>query len=83
MSDELHLALAFDTDSEDFVRGVEVGMLWGRLQHGDESELQQTIHAANAEMVMRIAEAHGAAFTAVDLDDEWVVVTLRRGDADA
>lgn len=80
MSDGLDLVLAFDSDAEEFVRGVEVGMLWNRIEYGDELVIKQTVHAANAEMVMRIAEAVGLTFSATALDDAWVSVTLRRAD---
>jgi hypothetical protein len=83
MSDDMQLVLAFDTDSEEFARGVEVGMIWGWLQHGADTMLEQTMQAENAEMVMRMAEAASATFTAEPLDDTWMRLTLCRGDADA
>lgn len=49
------LALPFDTDDPEFRRGVEVGMLWQRLQT-EPLPLHATVKGVNAEMVMRIAE---------------------------
>ena len=68
------LALPFDTDSADFRRGVEIGMLWARLSYED--CFSATIHADNAEMVMRVMEAKGVAFTASPLGEDWLTVMI-------
>lgn len=64
------LALAFDTDDLGFARGVEVGRLWEQLKTGE--EVQQTIHASNAEMAIRMCEALERTFSAEVLDDTWI-----------
>ena len=74
MSDHM-LLLPFDTAEPEFARGFEMGRLWALCRETDD-ELVETVHAANAEMVMRIAEASGRSFASVDLDDTFVEVTL-------
>lgn len=64
------LALAFDTDDPEFVRGVEAGRLWEQLKSGE--QVDQTIHATNAEMAIRMCEALDREFTAQVLDETWV-----------
>jgi hypothetical protein len=64
-------ALAFDTDNSEFVRGVEVGRLWEQLQSGE--PVVQEIHASNAEMLLRMAEATGRSLRADELDDRWLL----------
>ena len=68
-------ALAFDTPGPDFVRGVEIGRLWELLK-GDEALPEQVLHASNAEMILRMAEATGRAVVSEDLDDCWIAVTF-------
>lgn len=71
---EFGLVLAFDTDDPEFTRGFEAGLLWERLERDGEAD--QLIHAENAEMVMRIAEAKGLRFSAEDLGDGWMQAVL-------
>jgi hypothetical protein len=68
------LILPFDTDNPEFARGVEVGILWQRLE--TEPSLSTTIKDTNAEMVMRIAEAKALRFSAEPLAAGWLVVTI-------
>ena len=70
----MELICAFDTDDPEFVRRFEVGVMWQRLQTDDSCEM--TVHASNAEMVMRVAEATGRTFTAEHLDEDWIVVSF-------
>jgi len=50
------LALAFDSDDEQFARGFEAGRVWALL-HQHERPLMVTVHKSNAEMLLRMAEA--------------------------
>jgi hypothetical protein len=68
--------LAFDSDEPEFVRGFEVGRLWAQMVAGEPAPVTATIHASNAEMVMRMAEALGYRFTASDLDPKFVSIEL-------
>lgn len=92
MGDDLTLGLAlpFDTDDPEFARGVECGRLWEQMeaverehQEGVEPArlgIVQVIHGTNAEMVMRMCEAKGWAYSAHILGDgHWVEVELERG----
>lgn len=67
------LVVAFDRSTPDFARGAEVGILWQRLRT-EQLPLDATIHASNAEMALRLAEACGCSVRAVELDDDWLAV---------
>ena len=67
------LVLAFDNTTEDFARGVEVGMVHQRLR-SEPLPVSATMHATNAEMAIRMAEAHGCPFRAEPLSDDWLAV---------
>lgn len=77
MSEGFSLVLAFDTDEPEFTRGFEAGQLWERLER--DGRVSQLIHAENAEMVMRMAEARGLAFRGEDAGDGWLQVSLSGG----
>lgn len=68
----MKLLLPFDVDDPEFVRGFEVGRVWSLLNQTHEREF--TVHASNAEMMLRIAEAMEGSVQSVDLDDTWIEV---------
>ena len=70
------LVLPYDTDNPEFVRGFEAGVLWQQMDSNH--HLQVSIHASNAEMVMRMAEAKGFSFRAEPVDEMWMHVELHR-----
>ena len=78
MEGALHheLLLAFDTDGEEFVRGFEVGRLWMMLREFPDMEVEETLHASNAEMLLRLAEATKRHVRTRDLDPTWVTATF-------
>jgi hypothetical protein len=67
------LLLAFDTDDAQFVRGFEAGRIWNELNQTDE-QVVATVHAENAEMMLRIAEALNRSVQSEDLDERWITV---------
>jgi hypothetical protein len=69
---KMNLIFPFDSDHPEFVRGFEIGALWERLKAGGPCEA--TLHATNAEMAIRLAEATGRSFTGEDLGDDWVAI---------
>ena len=71
------LLVPFDSNDPEFTRGFEAGTLWQRMQ--TEGEVKATIHATNAEMVMRMAERYSFTFTSYYLDAEgfWMGVVMR------
>lgn len=69
------LALPFDTDDPEFVRGVEVGQVWEVLKTGE--PFARTIHATNAEMVLRMAEAMEREVGSEELGNGWIEVSFR------
>lgn len=71
---EYGLVLPFDTDEREFTRGFEAGQLWERLER--DGHAGQLVHAENAEMVMRMAEAKGLEFSGHDAGEGWLQVTL-------
>lgn len=68
------LSLAFDTDEPEFVRGVELGMVWTQLQTTDERTF--TMHQTNTEHVLRMAEELEMEVRSELLDDTWMLVTF-------
>ena len=66
--------LAFDTDDAMFARGFEAGRVWGMLRAAPEEAFSEAVHAANAEMMIRMAEATDREFTAKDLGGDWVAI---------
>lgn len=68
-------ALEFDTSTTDFVRGVEIGRLWEKLQL-ELGPVDEYVHASNAEMILRLSEATGRAVRSEDLDDTWIFVAF-------
>jgi hypothetical protein len=67
--------LAFDNDHSEFVRGFECGRLWEMLKT-DYQEFEQHIHATNAEMVLRMAEATERVVAAETLDETWMMLKV-------
>jgi hypothetical protein len=74
--------LPFDTDDVEFARGFETGRLWALLRETEE-EVVETVHAANAEMILRLAEATGRHVQAVELDEDWIEATFSEADVDS
>jgi hypothetical protein len=69
---KMDLVCPFDSDHPEFTRGFELGVLWERLKKP--GPFEATLHATNAEMVMRVAEAAGRSFSGEDIGDDWVSV---------
>lgn len=67
------LLLAFDSDDPEFARGFEAGRMWERVKD-DRTTWDATVHASNAEMVMRMCESQERTFRAETLDDDYVQV---------
>lgn len=67
--------LPFDTDDAEFARGFEAGRLWTLLRASDD-EVVEGIHASNAEMAIRLAEATERSVVATDLGHDWLEATF-------
>lgn len=65
------LLLAFDHDDEEFSRGFELGRVWAILRASDDN-FDCEMHAANAEMILRIAEATDRQVRTEELGSGWV-----------
>ena len=82
--DQPYMMLQYDTDSPEFARGVQVGMIW-QLLHGGVHEFEVPVYVSNTEMVIRMAEAAGYSFKAQyeepeaveGLEHEWMLITFR------
>lgn len=68
MPDDLQFALPFDTDSREFTRGVQVGLLWAQLN----PTRTLIVYRENAEMIARIMERQPGTFTVTDENDDWI-----------
>lgn len=71
------LVMAFDTDDPEFVRGFEIGRLYEMTQRCPEP-FEQTVHASNTEMIIRLGEASGRHMSASEIPetDDWLSVTV-------
>lgn len=72
------MLLAFDregTDDEPFALGFECGRIWA-LCRSDAEEITETVHAENAEMMLRIAEATSRGVRSVELDRCYLEVSF-------
>jgi hypothetical protein len=67
--------LRFDTDDAEFARGFEAGRLWAELRAND-GEVAASIHASNAEMALRLAEATDRTVAATELGHDWLEATF-------
>lgn len=65
--------LSFDNDTLDFTLGVEVGILFRRLQE-EPLPIEAVVHVENTEMVMRLAESMGMTVRSDDAGDKWLTV---------
>jgi hypothetical protein len=69
------LVMAFDRDSTEFARGVEVGLAFTRLAT-EPRPVSMLTHVDNAEMVVRLAEAYGVRAVSVERGGDWLEVTF-------
>ena len=74
--DRHELLLPFDTDDPQFARGFELGRLWNLLRDNPADSIEETVHASNAEMLLRLAEATARSVRTVDIDDTWLTATF-------
>ena len=81
MSDHGHsLLLAFENESPDFSLGFEVGRIWSVLSQ-TEDNYEAEMHAANAEMILRLAEATERTVRTEELGDGWLTAYFSERDA--
>jgi hypothetical protein len=75
MTDEPNysLLLEFDNESNDFTLGFECGRIWAILQLREEP-FDCEVHAENAEMILRMAEATNRSVQSKELGDGWLTV---------
>lgn len=66
--------IVFDSDDSEFARGFEAGRLWALLRERPSEPVEEYAHAANAEMLLRLAEATGRTVQSTELDDGWLAV---------
>ena len=77
--DGFGLLLAFDRNDKEFALGFEVGRMWSVLSQTDEN-YEAEVHAANAEMMMRLAEATERTVESEELGDGWLTVRFSERD---
>lgn len=70
------LLLAFDCDSPDFARGFEAGRVWAALRAQPTGKVVEVVHATNAEMALRMADATNRCVKSLDVDETWLEVTF-------
>lgn len=72
---DYELVVAFDRDTTEFARGVEVGILHQRLR-SEALPLEATVHAENAEMAIRLAESNAITVRAENSDGDWLYLVF-------
>lgn len=70
LPEEYAMALGFDSDTHDFVRGFQLGMLWGRITPAR----VVLVYSDTAEMLARMLDDHPGAFAVHDNGDDWLAV---------
>lgn len=77
------LVLSLDGRSTDYVLGVEAGRLWEQLKNPE--PFDQTIHAENMEILMRMAESTGRAMRVEDCpnNETWCFLVVEEALIDA
>jgi hypothetical protein len=70
------MLLPFDTDSEEFVRGFELGRIWALLRLAPEEPVEEYAHATSAEMLLRMGEATDRHVTSEELGDNWLLASF-------
>jgi len=66
--------LDFDSEAPEFARGFEAGRIWALLRSDPSSEVTELVHGANAEMLLRMADATARPVAWKELGDEWFEV---------
>lgn len=64
-----------DSNDPEFVRGIEIGHLMGKLDTSRDS-VEQIMHRSNEEMLRRVANAFGREYMVETLDDNYMVAKL-------
>jgi hypothetical protein len=84
---EYGLELGFDTDDPEFCRGFEAADVYNAVKRFAESEAPddgppetwtETVHATNAEMMLRIAERFGMGVHSEEVGGGWMHVVFTR-----
>jgi hypothetical protein len=75
VTDDVHFEplIAFDTDEPQFIRGFEAGRIWA-ICRSDVDDVEEIVGNANAEMMIRIAEATDRAVSAEPWGENHVLV---------
>jgi hypothetical protein len=82
------LELAFDSDDPEFCRGFEAADVYNAVRcfaeredpadSGPPEEWTETVHATNAEMILRIAERFDLSVRSCEAGNGWLHVTFWR-----
>lgn len=81
MSEDWEPVVAFDVDSEEFTRGVEVGMMFARIC-AEELPVMGIVHCSNAEMMLRLASSLGVFVRSEELGAEMMAVIFSEAPID-
>ena len=73
---EYRCLLPFDTDEPQFSRGFEAGRIWTLLSERPDELVEEVVHGANAEMVLRMAEAVDRPVVSEELGGDWLSVSF-------
>ncbi len=72
--EEYSLLLPFDSDDREFVRGVQIGMVFERFGVSGRADIP--VYAECAEMLARMREC-GLEFIVSEVSDGWLIVEAK------
>lgn len=70
-NDGFSLLLEFDRNEPQFSFGFEIGRLWAIISETEE-EYETEVHTANAEMILRLAEAAERTVRTAEVGNGWM-----------
>lgn len=76
------LLLPFDTDDPQFARGFEAGRIWAALRLMPDEPQEVVVHAQNAEMALRMAEATSRRVSGQSDDHAWITLSFEAAEDD-
>lgn len=79
-NDGMKLVCPFLTDDPLYAAGVELGMLYMRMEYGEEDEIDDYFHSYNQEQITVLAGNLGWYVEQMEqCDDDWFHLQMRRG----
>lgn len=78
---EFRCLVPFPDQSASFVHGFEAGLIWQRMNAGEQvigTNYEIATHSANEEVFRRTADAHGYLLEVEKDGSEWIIATFTK-----